>query len=82
MVEGKIRKLDFAERTVVVQTVDGRELTARVPLGTSIEISEPETMGTMGGALEDLEVGYLVELQVDEHESNGACTCSSLVCVS
>lgn len=82
MVEGKILKLDLAERTVVVRTSDGRELTAKVPQGTSIEISEPETMGTMGGDLEDLDVGYLVELNVDEHEGNGACTCSSLVCVS
>lgn len=82
MVEGKILKLDLAARTVIVRTTDGRELTAKVPQGTSIEISEPESMGTMGGDLEDLDVGYLVELHIDEHEGQGACTCSSLVCVS
>lgn len=82
MLEGKIRRLDLAERTVVVATNDGREVVAKVPEGVLIEISEPETMGTMGGELEDLEVGYLVEMDVRDHEAPGACTCTSLVCVS
>lgn len=82
MLEGKIRKLDLAERTVVVQTADGREVTARVPESTIIEVSEPETMGTMGGTLEDLEVGYLVELDVHEPGHDGVCHCNALVSIS
>ena len=82
MLEGTITKLDLDTRTIVVRTEGGEEVTATVPLNTIIEVSEPETMGTMGGELEDLEEGYLVQLDVAEHTSAGACTCVSLLCVS
>ncbi len=82
MLEGTITKLDMAARTVVVRTGDGRDVTARVPQDAVIEVAEPETMGTMGGELEDLEEGYLVQLDVHEHAGDDACTCVALVCVS
>ncbi|HKI99572.1 MAG TPA: hypothetical protein VKB51_13950 [bacterium] len=82
MLAGKIHKLDLVERTVVVLTDDGREVTAKVPASASIEVSEPEAMGTMGGTLEDLEEGYLVELEVHEAHEDHPCTCISLVSIS
>ena len=84
MLQGKIRKVDMEARTVVVATTDGREVTATVPESMIIEVSEPETMGTMSGTLADLEVGYLVEFNIHEHEgqASDACTCTSLTCVS
>ena len=82
MVEGKISKLDLAARTVVVKTTDGRELTAVVPEHLVVEVSEPESMGTVGGTLEDLDVGYLVELDVHEAHDDHPCTCVSLVSIS
>lgn len=82
MLEGTITRLDLEARTVVVRTGDGREVTATVPRDTIIEVAEPETMGTMGGELEDLEEGYLVQLDVHDHADETACTCLSLVCIS
>jgi hypothetical protein len=82
MLEGKIRKLDLAARTVVVQTTDGREVTAKLHETANIEVSEPNGMGTMGGRLEDFEVGYLVQLHVHEISENHPCTCTSLVSIS
>jgi hypothetical protein len=82
MLSGKIRKLDLVERTVVVLTDDGKELTAKVPESASIEVSEPNAMGTMGGRLEDLEEGYLVQLEVHQPHEDHPCTCLSLVSIS
>lgn len=82
MLEGKIRSLDRVGRTVVIQTDDGREVTARVPHDASIEVSEPNAVGTMGGDLEDLEEGYLVQLEVHEADEGHPCTCLSLVSIS
>ena len=82
MLAGKIRKLDLVERTLVVLTEDGRELTAKVPEHAKIEVSEPNAMGTMGGTLEDLDVGYLVQLEVHETHPDHPCTCTSLVSIS
>jgi hypothetical protein len=82
MLAGKIRKLDLAGRTLVVLTDDGRELTAHVPENAVIEVSEPNTMGTMGGKLEDFEEGYLVQLDVHEAHDDHPCTCMTLVSIS
>jgi hypothetical protein len=82
MLAGKISKLNLAERTLVVLTDDGREITAKVPHSASIEVSEPEAMGTMGGSLEDLEEGFLVELDVHEVRDDHPCTCISVVSIS
>lgn len=81
MIEGTIKKLDLPSRSAVVTLSDGKELSVRFPERLSIEIAEPETMGTMGGTLEDLQEGFIVELDL-EHHADGSCTCASVVCVS
>lgn len=82
MIEGQIKKIDLAERTVTINTQDKQELTLTFPEGANIEVTEPTTMGTMGGALEDLREGYFVEVELGAHDSNGRCSCASLVCIS
>ena len=82
MVEGRISTIDVKNRTAVITEDNGRELTVHFPEGVSIEVSELETVGTVGGELEDLDVGYLVELEVGESHSDGSCTCASLVSIS
>lgn len=81
MVEGTIKKLDVASRSALVALSDGKELSVTFPERANIEVAEPETMGTMGGTLEDLREGYIVELDL-QHHADGSCTCSSVVCVS
>ena len=80
-VEGRISKLDGANRVAVISTEDGKEVTLKFPERVNIEIAEPATMGTMGGTLEELKEGYLVEVEVEAH-ADGTCLCSSLVCIS
>jgi hypothetical protein len=81
LVPGQIRQLDPQNRTAVIGLEDGRDVTVTFPQGANIEVLEPATMGTMGGSLEDLKVGYWVEAELHEHGA-GACSCSSLVCRS
>jgi hypothetical protein len=78
---GQIRKVDVASSQAVIALEDGRELTVSFPPGANIEVHEPTTMGTMGGTLADLQVGYWVEATLHEHAEH-ACSCSSLLCVS
>ena len=80
--QGIIRRLDVANRMLVVEAGDGKELTVRLPVDASIDVVEHETMGTMGGDMEDLEVGYLVEVDIGHEHEDGTCTCASLECVS
>ncbi len=82
MITGRIKTLDVANRRVVIATPEGKEMTLTFPEGANIEVAEPETMGTMGGELEDLQEGYYVEVEVSEYSADGSCTCASLVCVS
>ncbi|TAJ88933.1 hypothetical protein EPO44_15215 [bacterium] len=82
MIEGQIKKIDLAQRTVMITTQDNQELTLTFPEGANIEVTEPTTMGTMGGDLEDLKEGYFVEVQLGAHDSDGKCSCASLICVS
>ena len=82
MLEGKIRKLDLVERTLVLETHDGRHLTAHVPEHANIEVSEPNTMGTTGGTLEDLGVGFLVQLDVHEAQGDHPCSCFKVLSIS
>ena len=82
MLEGIIRKLDYKNRTAVIAVDDGQKLTVKFPEDIVIAVSEPETVGTMGGDLEDLEVGYLVEFEVHDHQDDGTCTCVSLESIS
>ena len=82
MVEGQIKKIDLAQRTVMITTQENQEITLTFPEGANIEVTEPTTMGTMGGDLEDLREGYFVEVELGAHDSDGKCSCASLVCIS
>jgi hypothetical protein len=82
MIEGRIKKIDVAQRTVVITTQDSREIALTFPEGANIEVTEPTTMGTMGGDLEDLKEGYFVEVELGAHDAHGRCACASLLCVS
>ena len=82
MIEAQIKKIDLVHRTVIVTTEDKQELTLTFPTGANIEVTEPSTMGTMGGELEDLREGYFVEVELSAHGSDGRCACASLVCIS
>jgi len=80
--EARIKKIDLAQRTVTVITQDKQELTLTFPTGANIEVTEPATMGTMGGDLTDLKEGYFVEVELGKHGGEGTCACTSLVCIS
>jgi len=82
MVEGTITKLDMESRMVVVEDGTGREITVRIPEDTIVEVVEPETMGTQAGEMKDLEVGYLVTLELDHPDTQGVCACASICCIS
>ena len=82
MIEGRIKKIDPAHRTAVITTQDNQEITLTFPEGANIEVTEPTTMGTMGGDLADLKEGYFVEVELGAHDAEGKCSCASLVCVS
>jgi len=81
LVQGQIRQLDPAKRLAVIALDDGREVAVTFPVEANIEVHEPATMGTMGGTLEDLKVGYWVEAELHEH-GNNPCSCTSLICIS
>jgi hypothetical protein len=80
MAYGQIRRLDPAGRTALIALDDGREVAVTFPLHANIEVLEPTTLGTMGGTLDDLRVGYWVDALIPEGES--PCSCSSLRCLS
>ena len=82
MIEGKISKLDLSSRTAVLEDASGKEITLKFPERMNVEIVEPETMGTMGGDLEDLEPGYMVQVDISTTEDDGICVCDSLVSLS
>lgn len=81
MALGQIRSVDSADHSAVIALEDGREVTVTFAPGANIEVVEPCTLGTMGGTLDDLRVGYWVEATIDEHEGR-SCSCSSLLCIS
>ncbi len=82
MIEGRIKTINVAHRTAVITTEDNQDIAIIFPEEATIEVAEEETMGTVGGELEDLQEGYLVEVEVGEHDADGRLTCASLVCVS
>ncbi|MEE8394696.1 MAG: hypothetical protein V3S29_01485 [bacterium] len=82
MLEGRISKLDIPNRRAVIEDAEGREIQVSFPERMNVEISEPETMGNMGGELEDLEVGFLVEYEVESEKEDGTQVCGSVVCIS
>lgn len=82
MIAGRIKKLDVANRRGIITTRDGDDVAVTFPDSAVIEVAEPETMGTMGGELGDLQEGFEVEVEVSERGADGEFPCSSLVCVS
>ena len=82
MMEGFIRRLDPETRTVTIESREGKEFTVTVPENAPIEVIENSTMGTTGGKFHDLELGYLVQLDVHDAHENGQCHCAALVCLS
>lgn len=78
---GQIRKIDPAKNLAVIVFDDGRETEVTLTQDANIEVVEPCTLGTMGGTLEDLKVGYWVEATLQEHGAS-SCSCSSLLCIS
>jgi hypothetical protein len=81
MAYGQIREVDVTNRTAVIALEDGREVAVSFPPSANIEVLEPATLGTMGGILDDLKVGYWVNASIHE-PANGVCSCNSLVCLS
>lgn len=81
LAHGQIRHVDPRTHVAVIALEDGREVSVTFPPDANIEILEPATMGTMGGTLADLKVGYWVEATLHEHGSD-VCSCRSLVCLS
>ena len=81
MALGQILEIDPVKSYAVIQFENGRRQSVTFAADANIEVLEPCTMGTMGGTLADLRVGYWVEAAVDD---NGApvCSCSSLRCLS
>jgi len=82
MIEGKINKLDLVNRTAVLEDATGKEITLKFPERMNVEICEPETMGTMGGDLEDLEQGFHVQVDVASTQDDGTHVCDAVVCLS
>jgi hypothetical protein len=82
MIEGRIKKIDLAQRTAVIVTPDNQDIVLTFPASANIELREPTTMGTVGGALEDLQEGYSVEVELGAHDAEGKCACASLISVS
>lgn len=82
MIAGRIKKLDVANRKGIITTHEGEDVPVTFPDDAVIEVAEPETMGTMGGELTDLQEGFEVEVEVAEGGADGDFSCASLVCVS
>lgn len=82
MIEGRIKKVDVARRTAVITTENDKDIAITFPERVNIEVAEPETMGTMGGELADLQEGFYVEVEVAAQDADGRWSCDSLVCVS
>ena len=82
MIAGRIKELDVANRKGIITTHAGEDVAVTFPDGAVIEVAEPETMGTMGGELADLQEGFEVEVEVAERGADGDFPCASLLCVS
>jgi len=82
MVEATIRSINHSERTAVLETRDGKTVAMHFPLNAHIEVTEPCSGGTQGGKLEDIGVGYLVEVDYHEHGSGVPCHCVNLISIS
>ena len=82
MIEGRISQLDLENRSAVVVEENGNQVEVNFALRTNVEVIEDETVGLMGGELEDLEEGYYVEIEVASKNDDGIIICDSIACVS
>jgi len=82
MIEGRISQLDLENRSAVVVEENGNQIQVNFTLRTNVEIIEDETVGLMGGELEDLEEGYHVEIEVASTNDDGSIICDSIASVS
>ena len=82
MIEGRISQLDLENRSAVVVEENGNQVQVNFALRTNVEVIEDETVGLMGGELEDLEEGYYVESEVASKNDDGSIICDSIACVS
>ena len=82
MIAGRIKTLDVANRRGIITTHDGEDVAVTFADSAVIEVAEPETMGTMGGELADLQEGFEVEIEINEAGSDGNFRCASVLCVS
>ena len=82
MIEGKIINLDLAKRSAVILGEDGNAIPVKFAVRINVEVIEPETVGLMGGELEDLEEGYEVEVELTSQNEDGSFICDSIACVS
>ena len=82
MIEGRISQLDLENRSAVVVEENGNQIQVNFALRTNVEVIEDETVGLMGGELEDLEEGYYVEIEVAAKNDDGSIICDSIACVS
>ena len=82
MIEGRISQLDLENRSAVVVEENGNQIQVNFALRTNVEVIEHETVGLMGGELEDLEEGYHVEIEVASTNDDGSVICDSIASVS
>lgn len=82
MIEGRITKLNLGDRTAVLVEENGNEIQVRFTERVNVEIAEDETMGMMGGELEDIEEGYTVEMDLADAGDDGIHRCDLVVCIS
>ncbi len=82
MVEGRIRTLNRAERSAVIVTHEGTEVTVQFGPHARFEVCEPATQGMHGGTLDDIGVGFMVQVDIHSHNVDGSCNCASLVSLS
>lgn len=82
MIEGRINKLDLTHRTALIVDGSGKEYSVKFPERMNVEVIEDETVGTMGGELEDLEEGFEVEVELASRSEDGTYVCDSVVCLS
>jgi len=82
MIEGRISQLDLENRSAVIVEENGNKIQVNFTLRTNVEVIEDETVGLMGGELEDLEEGYHVEIEVASTNDDGSIICDSIASVS
>ena len=79
MVKGHIRKIDRLARTAIIETREGKEVPVQFGPHSRFEVNEPASGGLMGGTLDDIGEGYLVQIDVHSHNSDGSCNCAALI---